>query len=61
MYVRKVRMARLSRKSGRVVLRLQYILVEVGASAHQVSISRVSVATMITLLGMRFLAEFERS
>ena len=55
-------MARLSRRSCMVVLRLQYIrLVEVGASAHHVSISRVSVAAMITLLGMQFLAHFERS
>ena len=54
-------MARLSRKLGRVVLRLQYLLVELGASAHEVSISRVSVAAMIMLLGMQFLAQFERS
>ena len=54
-------MARLSRKSGRVVLRLQYLLVELGASAHHASISIVSVATMIMLLGMQFLAQFERS
>ena len=54
-------MARLSRRSGRVVLRLQYRLVEVGASTYQVSLSRVSVAASITLLGVQFLAQFERS
>ena len=54
-------MARLGRESRMVVLRLHYILVEVRASAYQVSLSKVSVAATITLLGMQSLAQLERS